>query len=308
MDSLLEQTCPNLEILVVNDGSKGNIRERIQKYTAPDSKSGSGPTVRFIDLPENVGLLRARVLGAREASGEYIAFVDSDAYLKWDMIRQLAAGIGDADLCCCGTIRETQDGAVLSVTKTETILTLPGMAVLRQHYSGQNGKLGITDVSVWGKLYRRNLFAQLRFQNGLLFEDIHLMPYLLQCAQVRFIPYAGYHYLVTPDSLINSKDPDHLKRGYENCFEIWDDHEQLYHSMGEDELLMELQCVRIEKIITHMLCGNVPHSCEEWSEKILYRTVLRVMSSPIGAKRRMRYVAFCLLGKRGYRFLKRILQ
>ena len=76
MDSLLEQTYPDLEILVVNDGSKGDIRERIKKYTAPVSNSGSGPIVRFIDFAENAGLLRARVLGAREASGEFIAFAE----------------------------------------------------------------------------------------------------------------------------------------------------------------------------------------------------------------------------------------
>ena len=81
MDSLLEQTYPDLEILVVNDGSKGDIRERIKKYTAPDSNAGSGPIVRFLDFSENAGLLRARVLGAREASGEFIAFVDSDDYV-----------------------------------------------------------------------------------------------------------------------------------------------------------------------------------------------------------------------------------
>ena len=63
MDSLLEQTYPDLEILVVNDGSKGDIRERIKKYTAPVSNSGSGPIVR----PGCTGSIRRvyRICGQR---------------------------------------------------------------------------------------------------------------------------------------------------------------------------------------------------------------------------------------------------
>ena len=94
MDSLLEQTYPDLEILVVNDGSKGDIRERIKKYTAPDSNAGSGPIVRFLDFSENAGLLRARVLGAREASGEFIAFVSYNSMLIWP-VRSLGRVISE---------------------------------------------------------------------------------------------------------------------------------------------------------------------------------------------------------------------
>ena len=86
MDSLLMQTYPNLEIIVVNDGSKGDIRERVRQYMGSDVFSGAGPSVRFLDLPENVGLLRARVQGAREAAGEFIAFAENIAKVVSDHI------------------------------------------------------------------------------------------------------------------------------------------------------------------------------------------------------------------------------
>ena len=160
MDSLLEQTYPNLEILVVNDGSKGDIRERIQKYTAPDSNSGIGPTVRFLDFSENAGLLRARVLGAREAAGEFIAFVDSDDYVSSDFYRVLLARALEtsAEIVIGGTVREEGDSRYIYNYHDSAFLfeELVGEDVQKAFFSQE--LMNYSWHTIWNKLYRKSLW------------------------------------------------------------------------------------------------------------------------------------------------------
>lgn len=206
VDSILAQTYTNLEIILVDDGSPDRCGEICDEYAAKDDR------IRVIHQ-ENSGVSAARNAGLDHCTGDYIAFVDSDDYIENSMLFKLFYGIGDADLCGCGTIREEQCGSVISVTNVDRTISLPGVDILRQHYSGRNGALGITDVCVTGKLYRCCVFEHLRFQTDLLFEDIHLMPYLLgKCEKTRYLPFAGYHYMVTPGSITNSKDAIHQKQ------------------------------------------------------------------------------------------------
>ena len=60
-----------------------------------------------------------------------------------------------------------------------------------------------------------------------------------------------------------------------------------------------------EKIIAHVMADSIPQGCEAWSRKLLLRTVRRLWTRPVGFKRKLRYAAFCLLGKHGYTFLKK---
>lgn len=298
VDSILAQTYMNLEIILVDDGSPDCCGEICDEYAAKDGR------IRVIHQ-ENRGVSAARNAGLDICTGEFITFVDSDDYLECDMLWQLLRGIGDADLCGSGTIRENCDGSIVAVIKPETRYSLSGLTVLRQHYSGVNGTKGITEVAVWGKLYRRDLLCQNRFKEGLLFEDIHLMPYLLiECNTTCYLPYAGYHYVVTPNSITTSMDENHQKRCYEDCFRIWEEHEVLYQQSGLNDLMSEVACARMDKLITHMLRNKVPDGCQGWSRKLLYKTAVRLLTKPIGKARKLRYVAFCLLGKIGYNTLR----
>ena len=97
IESILDQSYKNLEVIVVNDGSPGNISELIQKYKK-DSR------VNFIDNKDNRGLLRARVCGAQKATGEYLAFVDSDDYVSPHFIEELYQLLQDTG-CAIGQCR-----------------------------------------------------------------------------------------------------------------------------------------------------------------------------------------------------------
>ena len=299
LDSILAQTYKNLEIILVDDGSPDRCGEICDEYAAKDSR------IQVVHQ-KNGGLSAARNAGLDICTGEYIAFVDSDDYVEPDMLQQLLTGIGTADSCGCGFIMETQSGDILSVIKPDKEICQPGLVFLRQHYSGKNTNLGINTVHVWGKLYCKKVFEQMRFQQGIVFEDIHLMPYLLmRCDMGRCLPYAGYHYIINEDSITHKKDASHVKKCYEDCFKIWKDHESFYHEKGLYDLVLAVKCLTTEKIMKYALANKVPAGCVGWSRKKLRQTFVGLMFQPIGKARKLRYVAFCLLGPNGYRILRK---
>ena len=299
VDSILAQTYTNLEIILVDDGSPDRCGAICDEYAEKDSR------IRVIHR-ENGGLSAARNTGLDICTGEYVCFVDSDDYIENDMISRLLSGIDDADLCRCGVIRHDDSGTVCCITKPACEITMTGDDLLRGHYSGENGRQQISSVSVWGQLLRRSLFDRLRFREGLLCEDIHIMPYLLaKCGTIKYLPYAGYHYMFTADSITTKADAPHQRRCYEDSFWVWDDHERFYREQGVRDLVDEVNCARAEKIIAHVMADSIPQGCEAWSRKLLLRTVRRLWTRPVGSKRKLRYAAFCLLGKHGYTFLKK---
>ena len=92
VDSILNQTYTNLEIILVDDGSPDRCGEICDEYAEKDSR------IRVIHQ-KNGGPSAARNAGLDICTGEYIAFVDSDDYIEPDMLQQLLSGIGSADFC-----------------------------------------------------------------------------------------------------------------------------------------------------------------------------------------------------------------
>lgn len=83
LDSLVSQTYDNLEIIVVNDGSKDKSGEIAKQYAEADKR------IKVLDIFPNGGVSAARNLGIENATGEYIAFVDSDDYIRENMYESL---------------------------------------------------------------------------------------------------------------------------------------------------------------------------------------------------------------------------
>ena len=84
-ESIFNQTYKNIEFIIVNNASEGNINEIVNKYRYiyPDFK------IKLVELKENVGLFHGRLKGAEEATGDYIAFIDSDDRVSIDYYRML---------------------------------------------------------------------------------------------------------------------------------------------------------------------------------------------------------------------------
>lgn len=155
--SVLGQSYQNIEVIVVDDCSSGNIKERVQEYLTQDKR------VRIVSHGKNEGLFQARLTGAREASGEYIAFIDSDDYVSLDYYHTLLdrAVAEGADIVIGHTVHQAQDGYKYIYNLHEACFhfdRLDGEAVKEKFYS-QKGQCYAWHT-VWNKLYSKALWDQ----------------------------------------------------------------------------------------------------------------------------------------------------
>ena len=97
IDSIINQTLENIEIILVNDGSTDSCAEIIESYANKDNR------IKVIHK-KNGGQSSARNMGLDIAKGEYIGFVDSDDWLHYDMYENMYKSIKkvNSDLCVCG--------------------------------------------------------------------------------------------------------------------------------------------------------------------------------------------------------------
>lgn len=112
VESILAQTCPDFELLLIDDGSRDNSGEICESYAERDAR------VRVIHQ-ENAGVSAARNRGLEEACGEYIMFVDSDDYIDPAFLERARQAIqaSGAEICICGVVVETfKNGEIISRT------------------------------------------------------------------------------------------------------------------------------------------------------------------------------------------------
>jgi len=193
--SLVNQTLKEIEILVINDGSKDKSQQIIEDFQQ------KFPNQIFGFNKENGGLSDARNFGIDKAKGQYLGFVDSDDYVSETMFEEMynLAEKHQAEMAICNLQKVDEEGAV-----TQKLTQLPGFPekiVLENHLSV------FSDISYFtcNKLFRRNLFNEKRFRKGIHFEDIELIPQLLlKCNVLAFTPNFHYQYLERQDSISKS--------------------------------------------------------------------------------------------------------
>ena len=159
LTSIANQTYSNIEVIMINDGSTDKSKSLAQHYLVDN---------RFMLFSkENGGLSSARNFGLKHAKGDYVAFVDSDDYLDTRFLTVLVDNIisFQADICCCDYLRSNIGNISGIVLNKNLILSNKN----KIHYYLKN------DVtSAWGKLYKRDLFEEESFPEGMLHEDIAL--------------------------------------------------------------------------------------------------------------------------------------
>lgn len=197
VDSILAQTYENLEIILVEDGTKDGCGAICDAYAAQD------PRVRVIHK-ENGGLSSARNAGMDIARGEYFGFVDSDDWIEpetYETLLNLAEKY-DADLVC---------GSRYDVAEPTGERTL-GLHHEKEECISAMEMLGRVfvwdgcDSAAWDKLYRRHLFADIRYPLGMYSEDIAIFYKLMEKAnRVALCPKPLYNYLHRENSITTAK-------------------------------------------------------------------------------------------------------
>lgn len=205
IESIINQTYSNLEILLIDDGSPDNCGNICDEYAEKDSR------IKVIHK-ENGGVSSARNIGLDIATGEYIAFVDSNDYIDSTMYENLISIALDnnADIIDSGYrfYRPWKNtNKILEGPNTKRISVYNNIQALHQFYFGPQRFSEISVMPVT-KLYKRTLLKNIRFFEGYRFEDTEFIPRVLYKANtiVKYEqPFYTYNIHLGPDSFTGSK-------------------------------------------------------------------------------------------------------
>lgn len=194
IESVLNQTFKDVELILVNDCSKDNSAQICQEYAALDSR------VKFVNLTENIGAGRARNQGIDVATGTYLTFVDSDDEIEADLYEKAvnATDNGKMDIVVWGVTEQyyENDGQLYSENKlflenkncteekevSEIVFLLEKKTILGYQ---------------WNKFYKKSIVDKnnIRFEKAVLYEDYFFTMNVIEHVQsLAVIDYAGYYY------------------------------------------------------------------------------------------------------------------
>lgn len=195
IESIQNQTCKDVEIIAVDDGSTDESGEIC------DAMAKTDPRIVVVHK-ENGGNASARNAGIDTAKGEFIAFVDGDDYIEKDMYESLLDEMDNPKVFIAvgGIIITTLEGKeIVSVSKEKHLFSREEAML---DFFDNRGTIG---ASACNKLFRKEVFKNNRFNNDIIHEDTGLMPTLLDsCEGVAVCNRAFYHYVKRKNSASTS--------------------------------------------------------------------------------------------------------
>ena len=215
VESIRNQTHSNLEIILVDDGSPDGCGAICDEFAKKDSR------IRVIHK-ENGGLSDARNTGIDVATGDYLAFVDSDDWLEPDAFEAMLALAEkyDAKMVCAG--RYNEDGATGAQSRglcPEKEEFVPGKELVRRIFRWDH-----LDSAAWDKLYARELFREIRYPVGRVVEDVPTTYHLVLLAGgAAMLPKPVYHYVCREQSITNAPVSPKSFHGPENAAFVYED-------------------------------------------------------------------------------------
>lgn len=194
VDSIINQTYTNLEIILVDDGSPDNCPMICDEYAKKDSR------IRVIHK-KNGGLSDARNAGLDIARGEYIGFVDSDDYISLHFYQRLmnVMKASDSDIVECGIKKFKASDKIDDIENNELDFTTFNTDEAMENLILNN----ILSETVWNKLYKREVIEKLRFKVGKTNED-NFYTYLAfdNANKISKLDGKLYYYLQREDSIM----------------------------------------------------------------------------------------------------------
>ncbi len=192
INSLLQQTYSNIELIFIDDGSVDNTYQILKKY-ANDKR------VIILKNEKNKGLSYSRNKGVEKSTGEYIGFIDSDDYIEKDYYKNLFNAIkqknADMAICDMKLIYENENNREQIVYASE---------------SEKGSKLDFINnglaASACNKLFKREIITKYSFAEGKLNEDIAvIIPAIVYSKKIAYVKNTFYNYVQRDNSIQNSQ-------------------------------------------------------------------------------------------------------
>ncbi len=227
VNSLINQSLNNIEIILVDDGSPDKCPQLCDNYAKQDSR------IRVIHK-ENGGLSDARNAGLANATGEYVLFVDSDDYISSNACETLYSnGIeNNLDIVVADAVKvENNKETIMSHREKSLDKILDGSSFLKEQLNSHS-----MYMAAWLNLYRKDFLLknQLFFKKDILHEDEQWTPRVfLKAEKVKYVKLPFYYYIIRENSITKKKDRS--KNGIDlinTCYEL----ETIYEKIDDVEL------------------------------------------------------------------------
>ncbi len=207
LDSVVNQTLKEIEIIVVNDGTKDNSMKKIEKYFS-DSR------IKIINK-QNGGLSSARNAGLEIAKGEYISFIDSDDFIEEKMLEELYNESENADIVFSNNLNYNMLDNKFSKEEREFFFD---KMINKGSYICM-----YSSAVVWNKIYKRDFLEKnnLRFIEGIIHEDdIFTIKSHFLAEKVKYVKKFHYYYRINrKDSIMNNKVKNKHLENYKVIYE-----------------------------------------------------------------------------------------
>jgi glycosyltransferase involved in cell wall biosynthesis len=211
LESVTGQTFTSWELIIADDGSTDSTGAIADEYAAKDGR------IKVLHLNRH-GVSAARNACIDASEGKYLAFVDADDYLEPDYLKELfdRAEVSHADIVQCSFFEDSEGNKTPDANPVDKTYEDPD-SMMRAFFAGTHGD--IRD-SVWAKLFRRDAFADIRFDTGLsIYEDGY---YVYQCLRkaTKAVCFGKplYHYVKHGNSATHSG----LDEKYKDYFAMFD--------------------------------------------------------------------------------------
>lgn len=290
VDSIINQSYKDLEIILVDDGSKDSSGSICDEYLLLDKR------IKVVHK-ENGGLSDARNVGIDRALGDFVCFVDSDDFIHPEMVERLVKAQEDncADMVVCNFcwIEESET----EFYKNNNVLTnnyevFYGEDVRKQLYLNNI----ITAISCC-KLFKKEIFATLRYPVGKLHEDEFVIHYILdKCNVSVYLEDKLYFYLKHENSISNRKTSKNIF----DAIEAYDDRWKFYKSKNDFYMTGKSLAILFELIFGACRVNSV--LCESDKKNIISlmrkKMFFAVKYRALSIKRTIRMCGWCFTGGR----------
>ena len=227
LESVLNQTYKNIEILIINDGSTDKTLEICENYT--DER------IRILSQ-ENKGLSLSRNVGIENAKGNFLYFVDVDDYIERDVIEYLYDLYKKykTPICTCSSI-DIFDYQVSIKNKSEKIEIIDSEEMLKKILL-----LTESAVTIWNKLIRKDLFNNVKFEDRKMNDLVVTYKLAILANKITYSNQIKYYYLHHKNS-ITAKGFGNIDRCidyYNASLERYDYIKKLYPNLLENDIFM----------------------------------------------------------------------